>query len=222
MKKNRLFVLGLVTVFVALVSLTFVSSTWAKYTTTASGSDTARVAYWGFGQDGANELVIDDLFANAYDGTIDPSTKSVVSADSTEDVIAPGTSGQANFQFQHKDGVAEAPEVKYTFTVSTTGSECATEIKNNGNIQWSLDGGAWGTWDQLIASIKLLSGEADGSKVYNAGEVPVGFGDSVTHTISWQWLFSENPAGDVDDTTLGNLSARTVTIAIAITAEQVD
>ena len=32
MKKNKLFIAGLVTVFVALVSLTLVSSTWAKYT----------------------------------------------------------------------------------------------------------------------------------------------------------------------------------------------
>ena len=47
MKKNKLFLLGLFVVFAAVLSLSLVSNTLAKYTTSDSGSDTARVAKWG-------------------------------------------------------------------------------------------------------------------------------------------------------------------------------
>ena len=46
MKRNKLFILGICTVMVALVSLSLVSGTWAKYTSTVSGSSAARVAKW--------------------------------------------------------------------------------------------------------------------------------------------------------------------------------
>ena len=46
MKKNKFFMLGIITVFVAILSLTFVSSTFARYTSQVSGTDSARVAIW--------------------------------------------------------------------------------------------------------------------------------------------------------------------------------
>lgn len=214
MKKNRLFVLGLVTVFVALVSLTFVSSTWAKYTTQATGQDNARVAYWGFtGTD--TEMEIGDLFKKVYDTTVN----------SNVDVIAPGTQGTDSFEFVYADanGLTK-PEVAYTLTVSTSGSNCADDIKTNTSIKWYFDdelAGTNGTWDELIAEIEGLDGKAGAEgQEYQPNTLPAAFAAGTEHTIKWVWNFAGN---DVTDTSMGNKSTLdTVKLVITITATQED
>jgi len=119
----------------------------------------------------------------------------------------------------------------YTFTVSTTGSTIANDLKNNTSIQWKLDTGSWGTWDAMIAAIEALSGEADGSKDYVAGALPDEFtaSDDV-HTIAWQWLYEADTNGDSvfgdndsADTALGNKATLdSVKVVITITATQID
>lgn len=228
MKKNKLFVLGLVTVFVALVSLTLVSSTWAKYTTSASGEDSARVAYWGFDDDGV--LEISNLFVGSYGDTVKGSN----------DVIAPGTTNSASFTFNYKDKTSgiKAPEVAYTFTVDTTDSQCDALIENNPNIVWKLDNGDFGTWTELLAAIKALSGDASGTKEYAAGKLPSAFSDgdpgsfeNDTHTITWKWVFDETSLdketgmgnNDSNDTIMGNTDSNLeVILKIKITATQID
>ncbi len=70
-----------------LITSTFVGSTLAKYTTEVSGSDTARVAKFGV------VLTADaDIFAKEYAGN---DAISVKSDSATDDVIAPGTAGNA-------------------------------------------------------------------------------------------------------------------------------
>jgi hypothetical protein len=79
-----------------LLSTSVISGTFAKYTTSATVKDDARVAYWGFGLD--TEISF-DLFYKNYDPNAADYT--VVSAKS-DDVIAPGTSGLADFVFAYK------------------------------------------------------------------------------------------------------------------------
>lgn len=206
MRKNKFFIAGLVTVFVALVSLTLVSSTWAKYTSTASGSDNARVAYWGFGE--STELSIDDLFTDVYAVGVD-------SADG-EDVVAPGTTGSETFKFAFTAGQDDiaAPEVDYTLKLEATGS-CPADL--DARLVWKLDGVACTNFADLLAKLNAL----DGDETYEAGELPEAFGVDKEHTISWEWAFSVNEDGDVDDTTLGNANALAeVEINIQVTATQ--
>ena len=47
MKKNRMMRLASILLVATLMSTCTISGTFAKYVTTASGSDTARVAKWG-------------------------------------------------------------------------------------------------------------------------------------------------------------------------------
>lgn len=209
MKKNKLFIIGLVTVFVALLSLTLVSSTFAKYVTTGTGSASARVAKWGFSP---ATISFDNLFSDSY--------ANVKSSDVNKKVIAPGTEGTATFTFGH-DGTSGAPEVAYTLTVSTEGSEIADDIKNNANIKWKLDDGEYGTWDELLAAIKALSGETNGTQEYAAGTLPNKL-DGTPHTIAWKWAFSANPEGDEADTAMGNATELKVTLKITVTATQID
>ena len=229
MKKNKLFILGLVTVFVALVSLTLVSSTWAKYTTNVNGSDSARVAYWGFKD--TSMIAIDDLFDISYD------TNKVLS---TTNVIAPGTKKTDTFSFKYTEGVVQKPEVAYQITVSIAGSSCEQAIKDNADIRWSLTSDGTEvynlTWAELLVAILELSGaelSSDQKDAVAAGtlkEITVDYAantlpaklDTEVYTIGWQWQYAGSD-NDSQDTAMGNAaSPLNVALAISITATQID
>ena len=221
MKKNRMMRLAAVLLIAVLLTTSVISGTFAKYTTSASSDDTARVAYWGF--QSFNSMDITGLFDKAYDN--------VKSFDEV-DVIAPGTTNSKTFTFAWDESVKDGgnaigvtgPEVAYDFTVSVDGSTCDPEIANNANIQWKLDNGAWGDWGTLLANIKALSGDPSGTKQYAPGQLPSAFtATDDVHTIAWQWVFYTDNAADVVDTALGNADElNNVTIKITINATQVD
>lgn len=198
-----------------LLTTCVISGTFAKYTTSAEGTDSARVAKWGF-QD-TSSITLNGLFNNVYDETVKSNT----------DVIAPGTKGEAKFKFNYTDTTTK-PEVDYKFTVSTEGSDCAKDIQDNDNIQWKLDTGKWGTWTELKKSIEDLAGTTSKTTTYKAGNLPEQFNGTTEHTVAWQWVFDKDAVDtkgdkDTDDTKLGNKEALdNVTLKISITAEQVD
>ena len=156
MKKNRMMRLASILLVCVLLTTSVISGTFAKYTTSASSEDSARVANWGFER--TNSMDLTDLFLSSYEN---------VNSENGDDVIAPGTSGQTSFQFAYDEtNGANGPEVAYTFSVAVE-SSCDPAILANENIQWALDStNEWGTWDELIADITLLSGDASGSKQY--------------------------------------------------------
>ena len=213
MKKNVMMRVASALLVAVLMTTCAISGTFAKYTTTVSSSDGARVANWGFER--TNTMDLSNLFLGTYeDGD--------VKSQDGKDVIAPGAEGKATFSFAYdeKNG-SDGPEVAYTFTVDVQES-CAQAIKENENIQWKLDAGEWGTWDAMVAAIKALSGEADGSKDYAANTLPDAFGTADTvHTISWQWIFNTSDAADIEDTDMGNADTlANCSIQITITATQ--
>ena len=227
MKKNTMMRVASALLVAVLLSTCAISGTFAKYVSTATGTDTARVAYWGFGLDSSIE--IDNLFEAVYQTT--------VASVNGEDVIAPGTKNFETFKFAYTNNTAEvatAPEVSYTFKVDTTGSAIADDIKNNPNIQWALvkvngtaaipeeDSTEWGDWDTLMADIAALSGEADGEMTYAPNTAPEAFAQGTEWIIAWQWKFSTSADQDADDTAMGNKpTLDTVKIVITITATQV-
>lgn len=210
MKKNKMMRLASCLLVMVLLTTSMISGTFAKYTADAESFDQARVAQWGFGTE---KLDITNLFSNAYDANATDKT-----VNSKVDVIAPGTAGSADFTFAYKAADVAAPEVAYSFVVSTEGSACDASIINNSNIQWKLDEGPWGTWSQLIASIEAL----DGDENFAPGELPAA---SSAHTVSWQWLFptSADATADARDTEMGNaVELANVKLVIKITATQID
>ena len=200
MKKNVMMRLASFLLVAVLISTSAISGTYAKYVTSASSEDKARVAYWGF--QSTNSMDLTGLFKDAYDTTVDS-----VNGD---DVIAPGTAGSATFAFAWDETVSAydaavavtGPEVSYLFKVDVEAT-CDTLIKDNKNIQWKLDDGTYGTWDELIAAIKALSGDASGAKEYAPNTLPAEFtATDDVHTISWQWLFEGDEEYTVDGTTM--------------------
>ena len=214
MRKNKMMRAASGLLVAVLLSTCAISGTFAKYTTSVSSSDKARVATWGFTQ---TSIDLTNLFKTAYD-------KNVLG---TADVIAPGTTNSAKFKFSY-DGQETAPEVAYTFTVDTTGSTIADDIKNNPNIVWKLDNKPEGNWETLLNDIKMLSGNASGTKTYQAGQLPDGFtATDDEHTITWNWKFETNGDGMADqdktDTDMGNkVALGDVTLKITVTATQID
>lgn len=198
MKKNKIFTLGLVITFVFVVSLTLVSGTFAKYTSTVTGNDSASVAKWAF-QYGTSEGTLSDvdlsstkiiafnLFDTILDTNGDPET------DVATDKIAPGTKG--SFQFVVKN----TSEVNATFdlTLEVTGAQVPFEY----TIQVNEENAS-----EASTTVPSLTTQT------------IDMNTSVTVTITWEWPFDGN---DTTDTTLG-LAASTVEVNATIVFVQVD
>lgn len=213
MKKNKMMRVASALLVAVLLTTCAISGTFAKYTTSTGSEDTARVAKWGFEP---TSMDITGLFDNVYDADATDYT-----VESEVDVIAPGTSGSAQFAFAYDEANGiNAPEVDYTFKVDTNGSDCDEDIKNNANIQWKLDGGEFGSWDDLITAIEALDGDED----YEAGELPTAFSTADnTHTVYWRWIFTTGEQSDITDTAMGNANELAdVKLVINITATQID
>lgn len=212
MKKNRMMRLASVLLVLTLLTTSVISGTFAKYTSTRSGSDVARVAKWSIEVEGTeigvpgNATVAFDLFSTVKDtkGTDEADVKAGTDG---EHIIAPGTSGSFAIDIANKSEV----NAKYTITLTET---------NTGNIplQYSVDGT---TWVDSVAELTMTA--------LTDQSIAMGTG-TATKTVYWRWVFDENVddqtvhAGqtDVTDTALGYAGTAQVTIEAAITVTQVD
>lgn len=100
MMKNKMMRAASILLVAVLLSTCAISGTFAKYVTTASGTDTARVAKWGI-QMGSTDV---DMFEDTYGTTV---ATSGVAGDA---VVAPGTSSSALYK------ITGAPETDYKIT----------------------------------------------------------------------------------------------------------
>ena len=198
MRKNRLFILGIFTVMVALVSLSLVSGTWAKYTSSVSGSDSARVAKWEFTLntvDVTNSAVATpqnvtfDLFKTIKD--TDGSAETDLSA-TDGSIIAPGTQGEFDLVIKNTSEVNAEYSIDYTIT-----------NEDSIPVQFSVDGGS--TWSSSLADV------AEVDIAHTSG--------TETIKVQWKWAFDGN---DNVDTLLGLDGDAQISVAVKITFAQVD
>lgn len=225
MRKNKMMRIASALLVAVLLTTCAISGTFAKYTTSVTSHDEARVAYWGWD---ATSLTI-DMFDNSYDQVL-----SSGEVDGFTNVIAPGTAKTTTFAFgytNYKTDKIQAPEVDYTFTVNATITGDYDSLDANTNFYWTLkapgasDATKYQTVAELLAAVKALSGDASGTKTYTAGNLPTTFtsADEV-YTIGWAWEFGTGIAAeDEADTAMGNSQTlENVTFTITITATQVD
>lgn len=221
MRKNKMMRAASGLLVATLLTTSVISGTFAKYTTSTSGHDTARVAYWGF--DEADSTTI-NLFSNTY-----------TNVNGAEKVVAPGTEKSTDFGFSYEanaDKNITAPEVGYKLTITATATGDYSDLDKNDSFKWTLKSGAtnateteYNTVAELLTAIKNLSGSTDGSgsKDYNPGELPPAFGTAAANTkctVGWKWAYEGQ---DDKDTEMGNAaSLDNVTLNISITATQND
>lgn len=225
MKKNWLLRIALVVLVLTLGTACLVSGTFAKYTTTVSGSDSARVAKWVFG-------VETDEEAYAYDT---PTAKLVGIFDTINlgANLATVVEKDANGEDPAEYGlIAPEAEGDFDIVIDMTGSEVAVtltseiEIKNEGDINLkffigetkpSTDAGYNLDWSELvdgIAEVPAVSPAVPGLVAAINGNV--GQATTMTKTVKvwWKWVSS---AGD---TARGDAGTAEVTLSIEITATQ--
>lgn len=185
-----------------MFTMCFVGGTFAKYTSSVSGNDTARVALWKFNFGGDNTQIGQILTFNLFDYT--DTNVDVNGLNDNEKVIAPGTSGHFLLELENKSEV----NAKYTIELTETN---AGDIP----IQYSLDGT---TWTDSVAELTLNSWT----------DLTINVNDHPTHTVYWRWVFEGTTPGahagqtDDSDTSLGITGTAKVTIVAKITVTQVD
>ena len=200
MKKNVMMRVASALLVAVLMTTCAISGTFAKYTSTATANDNARVAYWGFG---TSTLTI-DMFDVAYNsGKINANT-----VDGAQDnIIAPGASKECTIQLQPVE--TKAPEVAYTmkYKIETVDADADLLAK----LVWSLNGSEVGTFAALQTAVAGLS------KSYSANVLP---GAESQIVIAWDWPFEVDDAGNTTDTTLGmGTAALEVKVSITVTQD---
>ena len=199
----------LITLLIAMIALVLVSGTYAKYTSSASGSDTARIAKWSFIVGGADTVAENtftfDLFKTIKD-TDGEDEVDVISANADR-VIAPGTSGSFDLVLENKSETT----AKYgiTYTVTNTASI---------PVQFSVNGTDW--TDSLA---DVVESDTDTKLDANNG--------TKTITIQWRWAYEntkenatteEKKATDDKDIALGKAGTAKLIVQADVTATQID
>lgn len=199
MKKMSMFALLLAAVLVTSYS---VSGTYAKYTSTYTATDEARVAKWAFsfkGNDTATQQFTFNLFNTVKDTTGSEETD-ILASDGT--IIAPGTQGS------FKIGLTNDSEVNAKYAIDFSMDETADipvefstgAVDEDNNQIWVSDINDLDITDTNIEMINKNGAEA-------------------THTIYWRWTFDGNDATDTD---LGSVGTDTIEVTAVITATQID
>lgn len=222
MKRNKLFLLGLFVVFAAVLSLSLVSSTFAKYTSEGTASDAARVAKWGV-EITAQASATNTMFEKEYAKDDDTFTLAANTVVSTAEVLAPGTEG--TFSAFAVTGTPEvAVRVSYTATLVLTGWEAAGGeycplVFTVGTEDYYIGKTGIDTVAQLKDAVEdaIEAKKAD----YAAGTDLSTVNDDLA--IEWAWAFSTSAENDVKDTALGDAdTAPTVSLTVACRIDQID
>ena len=199
-KENKSMAILLLVIMVALI---LVSGTYAKYTSTASGSDTATVAKWSFKVNGTEIAVTGSAPSVTFDlfNTIKDTDEST-ETDVTTGLIAPGTQGAFDLKLKNESQVTAQYAIDYTVTRSDTTLP----------ILFSVDGG--NTWTSDLADVEAS----------DATKLAIGSAEKII-TVQWKWEF--NSGDDSVDTKLGVAGqvtdgAPTIKVTAAVTATQVD
>lgn len=223
--KNRMMKVAALLLALTLMTSCFVGGTFAKYTTSATSTETARVAK--FGVEVTSE--VDGLFSKTYATDSAYVGNTVIS---TTEVVAPGTKNNTGVTFSVTGTPEVAVNVQFNLTVNkdvivpaadgtyldwTTGNN-TTDTFNLADdytpVVFTLNYGSTtvsGTLDDIQAHLVTIS------KDY-APETNLG-ADFGTFTLTWAWVFNGN---DKADTLLGNIAAGVDTTAYTDVSYEID
>lgn len=183
---------------VMMFTMCFVGGTFAKYTSSATGTDSATVAKWSF-KVGETDIATTDTFTfdlfktiKDSDGINNETEMNPVDGS----IIAPGTQGSFDLVLTNASQVTAQYAIDYTVT-------------NNNDIpvKFSVDGGT--TWTNDLADVAA----SDSTKLA---------ANSGTTTIKVQWKWDFNGSDDSFDTALGIGGNAVLTVKAEVTATQVD
>ena len=181
-----------------MFTMCFVGGTFAKYTSSATGTDNANVAKWDIRVNGSEIATSNtftfDLFKTIKDSDGINNETEMNPVDGS--IIAPGTQGSFDLVLTNASQVTAQYAIDYTVT-------------NNNDIpvKFSVDGGT--TWTNDLADVAA----SDSTKLA---------ANSGTTTIKVQWKWDFNGSDDSFDTALGIGGNAVLTVKAEVTATQVD
>ena len=193
---NAIVKFTMLVLILTMLSLCLVSNTYAKYTSTFAGSDTAIVAKWDVSAGDASTTI--DLFNSSkiYDtnGVTDYTQVGTDDTDVTngtaDGIIAPGTWGSFSYSVSNNSDVNATYTVDYTVTAA------------NVPLEWSVDGSTWST------------------NLSNVSTTALNMGATANVTVYWRWAFNGDDSADTALGTATTLARPEVTITTTFT--QVD
>lgn len=220
MKKNKMMRTASGLMVAVLLTTSIISGTFAKYVTSKDASDSARVAKFGVTVSGTA-----DTFKETYakdDGNFTLAANTVVS---TEDVVAPGTSGSmAAFTITGTPEVAVNVKFEGTLELgnkwvdSDSNYYCPIEITVGDT---TFKGTGYDSADEFEDAVnnKIATYKKD----YEANTDLSTIGANAP-AISWKWAFEGND--NVKDTYLGDQAAdgnaATIYLSVTVTVTQID
>ena len=230
MKKNVMMRLASFLLVAVLVSTCAISGTYAKYVTTGSGEDNARVAKWGV----QISTWTNSMFANAYAEEAATDASITNSVEASQEVVAPGTKNTESISFS----LSGTPEVAVKLDVvvkGTAGADMATDVvlpadtykdwtqapyngtftldKDYHPVVFTLMDGTYEVKKGTLADIEKYLEEvltAEYGPNTNLAEINKANGGNGTYTLSWEWAygnFDGITTNDKADTYLGNVIA---------------
>ncbi len=234
MKKNVMMRAASALLVAVLLTTCAISGTFAKYVTSASSTDTARVAKFGV-EIAANGSMFSEHYDDVNDGNgiATTATGSVDSSVNGEKILAPGTKGE-----MLKMMLTGTPEVKVQVTYAGTVTLENWNAKQSGDTEESyycplkvtvgtstFYGLDYDSANDFKAHIEAAINAT--TETYNAlTDLSTQINDSLA--ISWEWAF-EGANGtavnrtDYADTYLGNAENKgNITIAVTTTVTQID
>ena len=209
MKKNRTMRVAVLMLALTLLTCCFVGSTFAKYTSTASGTASVTVANWeiNVGPDGDTvDITGADSITFALFNTINDTKDHNDEADVKDNMIAPGTEGSFTFKIENASDVNAQYKVDFFVYTMDGGNKVAATFPTN-FVFTTKNGGATVTNDPVnsLTDIEFTA---------------INMGGTASVQIDWAWAF-ETTDGDADDTADG-IANKTIYVDATIVVEQVD
>ena len=237
MKKNVMMRVASIMLVLVLMSSSVISGTFAKYVSSGSGTDTARVAKWGVQVQG-----FDGMFSQTYAKDDDTADEAVVGSNTVisstdEKVVAPGTTGK-----MAEINVTGIPEVAVKVTYAASDVVLANWVDNEGNFYCPIIINVNGT---ALCGLDYATPEAFATAITDviaskSESYPAHTDLSNTTVqnnymdITWEWPFEgtvdylANDQTDVKDTFLGDWVLRgdaykpVISMKVTCTITQVD
>ncbi len=207
MKKNLWFKLGLFCTALVLVATCFISSAWARYTTSATVTDSARVAKFDvdfkqgkttFTGTAAEINLFGTELAHIYQGNTTAGNKNV---NGTTKLIAPGSEGSATIEVVNTSEVDIVINMTATVTANNVPLQFSVKVGEGAQTSYSTD--LESLLQDAVASVELA---ATNGTTASTTQVQ----------IFWKW----GDSSDETDTDLGE-STPTCTVSIKLDACQI-
>lgn len=180
-----------------LVTTCLLGGTLAKYTSTVSGTASAKVAAWSFD--------VTQNGATIQNTNIDLATTAYTETTLKSGVIAPGASGAFDLVI---DGTGSDVGIEYTYTI-----KAATDSTIPKGFVIRVDNKDY-----------VLNSTSDAVTIpYSAVQNDM----KKTVPVVWLWAYDKNSNGvpasdDADDTTFGTTANSTISLDISVTGTQVE